>query len=156
MGRFRVVAAVIRRDGRLLLCRRPPEKRHGGEWEFPGGKVLADESILSAAQRELSEELGVSVRGVKSSATVGIPDPDSRYTVEFVPVQVEGEPEPREHTELAWVREQDLLDYDLAPPDEIYVRHHLPGGPGREPPGPRGGSRPDREASEPSPSADQE
>ena len=56
---MRVLATVIRRDGRLLVCQRPSHKRHGGLWEFPGGKVEPGESDLAASRRELAEELGV-------------------------------------------------------------------------------------------------
>jgi mutator protein MutT len=56
-----VLAAVIRRDGRLLVARRPAHKRHGGLWEFPGGKVEEGESWADAAARERKEELGVDV-----------------------------------------------------------------------------------------------
>ncbi|HSG49130.1 MAG TPA: NUDIX domain-containing protein, partial [Longimicrobiales bacterium] len=52
-----VIAAVIHRDGRYLVGRRPDDKRHGGLWEFPGGKLDPGESWLEAARRELSEEL---------------------------------------------------------------------------------------------------
>jgi 8-oxo-dGTP diphosphatase len=45
----RVVAAVVERDGRLLLCRRPAGKRHAGLWEFPGGKLLPGESGAGGA-----------------------------------------------------------------------------------------------------------
>src|SRR5690606_20769929 len=61
---IRVLAAVIRRDGRWLVCRRPAHKRHGGLWEFPGGKLEPGESLLEAATRELEEELAVRVTGV--------------------------------------------------------------------------------------------
>ena len=55
----RVIAAVIQRGDQRLICQRPPHKRHGGLWEFPGGKVEPNESDESAARRELAEELGV-------------------------------------------------------------------------------------------------
>ena len=50
------MAAVIERDGKLLVCRRPGHKRHGGLWEFPGGKLEPGETIVDAARRELDEE----------------------------------------------------------------------------------------------------
>ena len=53
-----VVAAVITRAGKLLLCSRPADKPPAG-WEFPGGKVEAGETLRSALHRELREELGV-------------------------------------------------------------------------------------------------
>ena len=55
----RVLAAVIKRNERYLICKRPENKRHGGLWEFPGGKIEIGESNFEAAVRELREELGV-------------------------------------------------------------------------------------------------
>ena len=48
---LRVIAAVIGRADTLLLCQRPPHKRHGGLWEFPGGKLEPGESDADAARR---------------------------------------------------------------------------------------------------------
>jgi len=61
-----VTAAIIIQDGKVLLTRRPHDKRHPGMWEFPGGKVEPEESPEEALRRELNEELGVesSVNGV--------------------------------------------------------------------------------------------
>jgi 8-oxo-dGTP diphosphatase len=58
---IRVVAAVIKRNDYYLICKRPKGKRHGGLWEFPGGKVEEGENIETAARRELAEELDLSV-----------------------------------------------------------------------------------------------
>lgn len=124
MTQLRALAAVIRDDDRVLLGRRPAEKRHGGLWEFPGGKTYARESILEALQRELSEELGVTVRGVRGDI-VSVSDPGSDYTVEFVPTSIEGEPQAHEHTELEWVPIDEVTSRDLAPADEAFVRRHL-------------------------------
>ncbi|MCK7504065.1 MAG: NUDIX domain-containing protein [Desulfobacterales bacterium] len=63
-----VIAAVIRRDGRYLVGRRPDGKRHGGLWEFPGGKVDPGESRLEAAHRELGEELGMQALSARGAA----------------------------------------------------------------------------------------
>lgn len=54
-----VVAAVIERDGCVLICQRKRDHRHPLKWEFPGGKVEPGESPPSALARELAEELSV-------------------------------------------------------------------------------------------------
>lgn len=57
----RVVAAVIEKNRKYLACRRPGNKRHGGLWEFPGGKVESTENPRLALARELAEELAVNL-----------------------------------------------------------------------------------------------
>jgi len=54
-----VAGALYRADGRWLMHRRPEGKHHAGLWEFPGGKVEADEIPVESLVRELSEELGI-------------------------------------------------------------------------------------------------
>ncbi len=56
---LQVVAAIIERDGRILICRRTAAQSHPLKWEFPGGKVEPDESPAAALSRELEEELGI-------------------------------------------------------------------------------------------------
>ena len=58
MPLFIVVAAVIRQGGRVLICQRRKDDTFGLKWEFPGGKVEANESPAAALARELEEELG--------------------------------------------------------------------------------------------------
>jgi mutator protein MutT len=122
--KLRAIAAVVNRAGEILLCRRPSHKRHGDLWEFPGGKSRPGESTLSTLQRELSEELGVTVRSV-SGSSIALPDPGSDYTIEFVPTEILGEPQPLEHTEISWVPADDVADYDLAPADQLFADQHL-------------------------------
>lgn len=121
---IRVLAAVVRRGDRYLLCRRPAGKRHGGCWEFPGGKVDPGETSLAAVRRELREELGVEV------AVVGPPrferrDPGSPFLLEFVDVEIRGEPVPTEHEEVRWVAVEDMAALPLAPVDRVFVEEVL-------------------------------
>jgi 8-oxo-dGTP diphosphatase len=54
-----VVAGVLQRDGRILICRRRADQPHPLKWEFPGGKLEPGESPETALVRELREELGI-------------------------------------------------------------------------------------------------
>lgn len=123
---LRAIAAVVQREDRVLLCRRPERKRHGDKWEFPGGKTRPGESILAALQRELNEELGVQVRSV-AGGQISLPDPGSNYTVDFVPTEIVGDPQPLEHTEIEWVPIDEIDDYELAPADRIFADQHMEG-----------------------------
>lgn len=55
------VGVLLRPDGALLLSTRPPGKAYAGYWEFPGGKIEADETVEQALRRELIEELGITI-----------------------------------------------------------------------------------------------
>ncbi len=120
----RVLAAVVLRDGRVLLARRPPGKRHAGLWELPGGKFLPGETPLEAARRELSEELGVEAVSL-GALLQAVPDPGSPFLVEFHHVEIRGEPQALEHEALAWVSPEELPLYSLAPSDRAFVASFL-------------------------------
>ncbi len=123
-GLIPVVAAVARRHERVLVALRSPDRRHGGLWEFPGGKVLEGEGFEQAVRRELAEELGV------GASLVGEPifrarDPGSPFVILFIPVTLDGEPRPLEHAQLAWRLAEELPDLPLAPSDARFVRECL-------------------------------
>jgi 8-oxo-dGTP pyrophosphatase MutT (NUDIX family) len=119
-----VVAAVIRREACVLLALRPPEKRHGGLWEFPGGKLVAGETEPEAMARELAEELGVRVVAV-GALLAAYRDPDSPFEIRFRDVEVAGAPRPLEHTELRWTTRGEALCLPLAPTDRRFVEDML-------------------------------
>jgi mutator protein MutT len=116
----RVLAAVIERAGRYLICLRPGHKRHGGSWEFPGGKLEPGESLLEAARRELVEELGVQARHIGATLYSEL-DPGSHFQIEFVPVEIRGEPHCLEHDELRWVTLAQMRELPLAPADRRFA-----------------------------------
>lgn len=120
----RVVASVIEIDGKLLLCERPADKRHGGLWEFPGGKIEQGESDFAAVERELAEELGVRVLEV-GAVELAVRDPGSEFVIEFLPVVIEGEPQALEHAALAWVGEEEPRRIWLAPSDRRYAEWRI-------------------------------
>lgn len=115
----RVVAAVWWRGDRVLLAQRPAHKRHGGLWEFPGGKVEAGESDAEAIARELAEELAVQVLTVGAALAVHR-DPGSAFEVAFLPVTAAGEPEAREHAAVAFCCLDEVSRIPLAPSDRAF------------------------------------
>lgn len=119
-ARIDVVAAVIERGGRYLVCRRPEEKRHGGLWEFPGGKVGEGESRLDAVRRELDEELGLETTRLGEVLFSAV-DEGSPFVIDFVRVRTRGEPVLHEHTELGWFTPDELGSLALAPADARFV-----------------------------------
>ena len=120
---IRVLAAVVRRGERFLLCRRPLEKRHGGLWEFPGGKMDPGEDEPTAVARELREELDVEVDSVGATEW-SVRDPGSPFVIEFLPVTIRGEPRCIEHLALEWVTPAGSRRLPLAPADRRYVVAH--------------------------------
>lgn len=124
-GNARDVVACVIQDGsgRVLVGRRPGHKRHGGLWEFPGGKVRHGETLAQAADRELGEELGVRVTDAADTPDYVRADPDSGFRILFLRVQIEGEPEELEHEALAWVHPAEVSGETYAPADAAFLRH---------------------------------
>jgi mutator protein MutT len=117
---IRVIAAIVARGDKLLVCQRPAHKRHGGLWEFPGGKCEPRESDREAISRELHEELGVEVLAVDPEE-FAIDDPDSPFRIAFLPVSIAGEPVCREHSALRWGALDEIAQLPLAPSDRRFV-----------------------------------
>lgn len=105
----------------MLVCQRPPHKRHGGLWEFPGGKAEVGESDADAVSRELAEELGVAVTFV-DSPRFEYADPESPFMIAFCDVEITGEPTCREHMASGWFTLDEASDLPLAPSDAQFVR----------------------------------
>jgi A/G-specific adenine glycosylase len=69
-NKVEAVVAVIRKEGRYLIQKRPSRGLFAGLWEFPGGKIEEGESPRAALRREVREELGAGIRGIKALTTV--------------------------------------------------------------------------------------
>lgn len=107
-----VAVGLLRRDGRVLIQRRPAEGLLGGLWEFPGGKVEAGEEPAEAVVRELAEELGVEVTTGELAARIEHAYSHLRITMYAYHVElVAGEPTPTTATAWTWARLKELRDY---------------------------------------------
>jgi 8-oxo-dGTP diphosphatase len=124
LGALRVVlvsaVALVDRDGRVLLARRPEGKAMAGLWEFPGGKVEPGESPEAALIRELREELGIetwqSCLAPLSFASHAYPDFHLLMPL-FACRKWDGQPRAREGQALRWARPDEMRDLPMPPAD---------------------------------------
>ncbi len=118
--------ALIDKDGRVLLSKRPMGKQLGGLWEFPGGKVEQGERPETALIRELKEELGIDVaESCLAPLTFASHAYDDFHLL--MPLYVcrrwQGQVVGAEGQELAWVRPLKLRDYPMPPADVPLIPH---------------------------------
>jgi 8-oxo-dGTP diphosphatase len=111
-----VVAAALISNGRVLVARRSAPAELAGQWEFPGGKVEADESDAEALKRECDEELGISI-DVHELLGVALVRAGVELRI-YRAVLLNGAPHAlQDHDELRWVVEDELDDLDWLAPD---------------------------------------
>jgi 8-oxo-dGTP diphosphatase len=116
-----VAAAVVERDGRVLVTRRLQGTHLEGFWEFPGGKCDPGETLDACLLRELREELGVdAVVGAEILATSHT-YPERRVELHFFSVDLSGEPAPRLGQEMKWITRDELRVLPLPPADAELV-----------------------------------
>lgn len=132
-GFIEVTAAVIFRNGRVLIAKRRKGDREGGKWEFPGGKMRPGETPETCLRRELSEELGIEARIGSPVGTW-----DHRYDHGSIRLLVYRVPEfsgtlrPLSHEEIRWVLPADLPSCDFSEADRPVVKRIM--GEGNNPP----------------------
>lgn len=112
--------ALVDADRRVLLSQRPDGKSLAGLWEFPGGKVEPGENPEDALVRELTEELGISVKPACLAPLTFASHAYEGFHL-LMPLYVcrrfEGQPKPLEGQTLKWVRPKDMRDYPMPPAD---------------------------------------
>lgn len=126
-----VTAAVIEKDGLLLIAQRRQGDTLAGKWEFPGGKIEPGETPEACLQRELMEEFGVETR-------IGAFICSSKFEYKHLPIEllvyraehVSGEFKLNDHARIAWVSRADLAGYDFSSADIPVVKLLTAGGGG--------------------------
>jgi len=110
-----VTAAVIRKNGKVLIAQRPLHGLLGGLWEFPGGKTLPGEDLAAGLQREMREELGVSIEVGQTFGIYQHAYTHFRVTLHaFLCDLVEGEaPQALQVEDVRWVKPEELANYPM-------------------------------------------
>lgn len=121
-----VVAAVILRDGLVLLARRAPGSHLAGCWEFPGGKVEPGEEPPRALEREIAEELGVEGRAGPPFTFNYHVYPDRRVLLLAYRVEILGEPRPPGVQEIGWFAADQIAALATPPADGPIFDRLLP------------------------------
>ena len=113
-----VVAALIWKGDKFMICQRPAHKMRGLLWEFVGGKVEPGEAREAALVRECREELAVtvSVKDIYMELTHEYPDMTVHLTL-FNAAITEGIPQTLEHNDIRWITPAEIPSYDFCPAD---------------------------------------
>ena len=118
-----VVAALIWKNNKFMICQRPAHKARGLLWEFVGGKVESGETKEQALVRECKEELNIllSVGDVFMEVTHEYPDITVHLTL-FNASITEGNPQKLEHNDIQWITPSEITKYEFCPADEEILK----------------------------------
>jgi mutator protein MutT len=116
-----VLAAVIEREGRLLVTRRLDHTHLAGLWEFPGGKCEARETHADCLRRELLEELGVDAIVGDEILVTEHAYPDRTVRLHFRHCTIDDAPQPRLGQQMQWVTREELAHLEFPEADRILI-----------------------------------
>jgi 8-oxo-dGTP diphosphatase len=121
---LQVVAAILERDGKVLIGQRTAAQSHPLKWEFPGGKVEPGETPAQALTRELEEELAIHNAQAREIQRYLYTYP-GKNPVELIFLRVtsfEGEPQNLIFHDLRWAAPADLPTYDFLEGDLPFIQ----------------------------------
>jgi len=116
-----VTAAVIEKDGKFLVTRRPGGVHLEGLWEFPGGKCEEGESHVASLEREIVEELDAAIVVDREVFSVEHRYADRVVELHFFACRLRGEPRAVLGQEMRWVARQELRMLPFPPADEELI-----------------------------------
>ena len=116
---IKVVAALIKKDGKYLIARRSTGNEEVlGKWEFPGGKVEKDETEEQAIEREIKEEFEMDVKALRFLTHNVCEYPSKTIDLRLYECEyISGEFYLHDHFEYKYVDKSELLNFDLCPAD---------------------------------------
>ena len=117
-----VTAAIIERDGRILVTRRQRGTHLEGLWEFPGGKCDPGETLADCMARELREELGINAVVGEKVFQTSHDYPDRRVELHFLRCESDDEPVPQLGQEMRWVERSGLTELNFPPADAELIQ----------------------------------
>ena len=125
-----VAAALIQRQGLVLICRRRADQDHAGKWEFPGGKLERGETPAACLRRELAEELGIEavVGNEITRYQFQYPGRKEIQLVFFSVVEYRGAPDYDMFAEVRWVPVEQMPSFEFLEGDVEFVRALAAGG----------------------------
>ena len=113
-----VGAAIIKKDGRILIAQRNKNKAEGLKWEFPGGKIEDNETVEEFLKREIQEELCIDIQIHDFfGESIYNCSKNSIKLIVFYGEWISGELKAIEHEKIQWVTVDELKHYDFAPAD---------------------------------------
>ena len=116
-----VLAAIVERDGKLLITRRLKGTHLAGLWEFPGGKCDENETHEACLARELLEELGVPSVVGPELLSVEHTYPERTVRLHFRTCTIDGEPRPLLGQEIRWIERADLGNLEFPEADRELI-----------------------------------
>ncbi len=117
-----VTAAIIERDGRILVTKRQAGAHLAGVWEFPGGKCEPGESLAACMARELREELAIDAVVGHEVFAVTHDYSDRRVELHFLACEVAGEPTAVLAQEMRWLQRNELSQLEFPAADAELIR----------------------------------
>ena len=118
----KVTAAMLVKDDKIIIAKRGPDDKLADKWEFPGGKIEIDETPEQCLKREMKEEFDIDV-------SVGEYLGSSIYKYDHISIELlayrtyweEGEIDLKDHDEFKWISLEELVEFDFAPADMVFV-----------------------------------
>ncbi|MCE9687536.1 MULTISPECIES: 8-oxo-dGTP diphosphatase MutT [Shewanella] len=108
------VGIIINHDNSVLLAKRHEHLHQGGKWEFPGGKVEANETVTQALVRELKEEVNLDVDHSQPFMALSYDYPDKQVLLDIhLVTEFSGEAIGAEGQQVAWVAKTELSEYEF-------------------------------------------
>ena len=119
---IKVTAAILEKDGRIIIAQRKSKDHLAGKWEFPGGKIEPGETPEECLARELKEEFNIEVSvGDFLGSNIHHYDHISIELMAFRTIWVGGEINSTDHKDYKWVTIDELDQFDFAPADRPFV-----------------------------------